>query len=356
MSKPVILVGQGCRGVEWEKLVALNAPILTSWQAIDILPSDHPMNFGRPGIYGQRCANKILSECDLLISIGCRMSIWTVGYDFKHPNLTVVDIDKQEAKYAGTFIQKDALDYINSCDSFEPNVDWIKHCQDIRVQFPWIEAAHADQDGYINSYRFMEAINRLLKPDSCIVTDVGGYACSAQQVLRVSPPQRMMSSGGLGEMGCGIPAAIGASFARNKQEVICMVGDGSAMINLQELQTIAHHQLPIKIFVFNNGGYLMIRKTQDLILEGRHYGVSADNGLSVPDFTRVASSFGIAAVDIRTWNDFHRVMPYVMGETAPVLVQVFMHPEQPIVPKLNPIKREDGTLGTPEFWNLSPVL
>lgn len=354
--KPVILIGQGCRGVAWEKLVSLNAPILTSWQAIDIIPSDHPMNFGRPGIYGQRCANKILSECDTLISIGCRMSIWTVGYDFKHPNLTVVDIDKQEAKYAGTFICKDAADFL---DGFHPLVRdnaWIDKCIEWRHTYPWVEAAHEDKDGYINSYRFMEAINRLLKPDSCIVTDVGGYACSAQQVLRLSPPQRMMSSGGLGEMGCGIPAAIGASFARNKQEVICMVGDGSAMINLQELQTIAHHQLPIKIFVFNNGGYLMIRKTQDLILEGRHYGVSSDNGLSVPDFRRVASAFGIASVGIQTWEDYRRLIPYIMGETHPVLVEVFMHPEQPIVPKLNPIKREDGTLGTPRFDQLSPVL
>ena len=100
MSKPVILVGQGCRGVPWEQLVNLNAPILTSWQAIDIVPSEHPMNFGRPGIYGQRCANRILAEAGEVLSLGCRMSIWTVGYDFHHPHLTVVDIDQKEAKYA----------------------------------------------------------------------------------------------------------------------------------------------------------------------------------------------------------------------------------------------------------------
>ncbi len=356
MSKPVILIGEGCRGVVPEKLTRLNAPILTSWQAIDIIPSDDPMNFGRPGIYGQRCANAILAECDLLVSIGCRMSIWTVGYDFKHDNLVVVDIDPKEAKYAGKFIQKDALEYINTCSPFERNDDWLQRCNDLRLRFPWVEDAHADKDGYINSYRFMQALNPLLKEDACIVTDVGGYACSAQQVLRLSARQRLMSSGGLGEMGCGIPGAIGASFARNKGEVILFVGDGSAMINLQELQTIAHHQLPIKIFVFNNGGYLMIRKSQDLLNEGRHYGVSADNGLSVPDFTRVARSFGIAALDIREWDDFYRCMPYVLGETAPVVVQVFMHPEQPIVPKLNPFRNADGTLGTPRFDQLSPLL
>jgi acetolactate synthase-1/2/3 large subunit len=356
MPKPVILIGQGCRDADVKKLSYLNVPILTSWQAIDLLDSDNNFNFGRPGIYGQRCANRILSEADEIISIGCRLSIWTVGYDFTHQNLTQVDIDEREAKSWAKFVRMDAKDYIEQMRPFKRNMEWNEACFAWRKQFPWIEKAHNDKDGYINSYRFMNEINGLLKPDAVIVTDVGGYACSAQQVLRLTPPQRILSSGGLGEMGCGIPGAIGASFSLGMKEVICFVGDGSAMINLQELQTIAHHQLPIKIFVFNNGGYLMIRKTQDLILDGRHYGVDSSSGLSVPDFRRVAAAFGIASTEIRNWDDYHRVMPYVLGETAPVLCEVFMHPDQPIVPKLNPIKREDGTLGTPNFAQLSPIL
>ncbi|HEY6020402.1 MAG TPA: thiamine pyrophosphate-dependent enzyme, partial [Candidatus Paceibacterota bacterium] len=297
-----------------------------------------------------------LAEADLVLSIGCRLSIWTVGYDFHHPNLIMVDIDPKDAKYPCKFVECNAVDYIDKASPFEFDPQWINQCNSWRNQYPWVEDSHEDKDGYINTYRFFHELNKSLKHDAVIVTDVGGYACSAQQVLRLTPPQRIMSSGGLGEMGCGIPGAIGASFANQKGEVMCFVGDGSAMINLQELQTIAHHQLPIKIFVFNNGGYLMIRKTQDTILEGRHYGVSADNGLSVPDFRRIATAFGIASVEIGSWEDYSRVMPYVLGETCPVLCEVRMHPEQPIVPKLNPIRLEDGTLGTPRFDQLSPVL
>src|ERR1700675_209984 len=185
--RPVVLIGNGCRGVDWRKIVAPNAPILTSWQAIDIVPSDHPLNFGRPGVYGQRCANRILFEAGEVLSIGCRMSVWTVGYDFKHPHIFQVEIDERERKDGAEFIHSTAAEFFEDRGPhyfrlIQSETEWISKCEGWRNEFPWIESAHSDRDGYINSYRFMQAINKELKPDSVIVVDVGGFACSAQQV------------------------------------------------------------------------------------------------------------------------------------------------------------------------------
>lgn len=368
-DRPVIIVGEGCRGANVAALLDIGAPILTSWQALDLFDSDHPLVFGRTGLYGQRCANKVLFNADFVLSIGCRLSIWTVGYGDKPfaPNarIHVVDIDETEAKKKNIslpyeFLIEDAAEFIDSIrgvslGDMDGMPAWLNQCDYWRSIYPWVESPAHDDTSYINSYRFMQRLNGLFKPDQVIVTDAGGACCSAFQVLRLRPPQRLMTSGGLGEMGCGIPAAIGASFARNKGEVICLVGDGAAMLNLQELQTIAHHQLPIKIIVFANDGYGMIKRTQEAAGYAR---VATDtrSGVSCPSFRLVAQAFQIGAVQIRTWEDFERVMPWFMGSDGPALCEVFIDPEQQFVPKLNPVRREDGTMGSPAFDTLSPLL
>lgn len=362
-SRPVFLLGHGCRaaGVDPSPLLNTGVPILTSWNGKDLVDNWHRNYYGSTGVYGQRAANRILYEADQVITVGCRAPIWTVGYSGIRPDqrLLMVDCDESETKrfahaeHIGTDIES----FVAEVSGERPSIfDWAGQCDGWRVKYPWLEAGtHNDADGFINSYGFTAALEKYLRPDEVIITDAGCCMCPAFQVLRIKPPQRLITSGGLGEMGSALPGAIGASFARNKGQVICIVGDGGFMLNIQELQTIVHHQLPIKIIVYRNEGYAMIRHSQN-VLGMKTSGVSPDTGLSFPDFVKVGEAFGIQSYNIRTWEDFEKEMPFVMMADEPSLIQYWQHPLQRAVPKLNPIRNSDGTVSNPEFWNLDPQL
>lgn len=359
-EKPVLILGHGvrCSGVDPKPLLELGVPILTSWTAKDLVDNWHFNYYGCPGAYGQRAANRILFEADTIVSLGCRLPLWVVGWQGIRPHQKVymVDIDQEETtrfpqtEHIGTSIHK-FMDDVNAA-----NVNpWQRQCDSWRTQYPWLEqGTHDDVDGYINSYHLTARLEPFLKPDQVIITDAGCNMCPAFQVLRIKPPQRLMTSGGLGEMGCALPGSIGASFARDKGEVLCIVGDGGFMLNLQELQTIRHHNLPIKIIVFRNEGYAMIQHSQKALgyLES---GVGGKD-LSFPDFVKVGESFGIHSWNVRTWDDFENIVPQFFNFQGPALIQYWQHPNQKAVPKLDPIRNADGTIGSPEFWNLSPRL
>lgn len=359
-DRPVILLGNGARGADIRSLLEIGVPVLTSWQSKDMVDNSHPMYFGSPGVYGQRIANKVLHEADMIVAIGNRMAIWNVGYEGPRPDqyVVMVDVDPYEAeKFRNAdWIKQDAISFANELRGPRPvRSEWYGMCDGWRSQYPVVESpAHDDKDGFINSYRFMDALQKHLRRDEVIVTDMGTAHICAAQVLRLKPPQRFISSGGLGEMGCGLPMAVGASFARGKGEVLCMVGDGGIMMNLQELQTIVHHELPIRIIVFRNDGYLMIKHTQDTA--GAAYSsVDTATGVSCPDFVEVARSFGIPACDVHSWEDFNREIEWFTRAKAPVLMEYHMAPNQPLVPKLNPIF-VDGKATSPRFDQMSPLL
>jgi acetolactate synthase-1/2/3 large subunit len=299
-------------------------------------------------------------ESDMIIALGNRMAIWNVGYEGPRPDQQVVMVDV-EAHEVAKFPQADHI-HMKVGEWIEGNkwgytvadkfTEWADQCLKWKNELPLVESpAHNDRNGYINSYRFMERLQQHLKPDEVIVTDMGAAHICSHQVLRLKPPQRIISSGGLGEMGCGLPMAIGASFARNKGEVLCLVGDGGIMMNLQELQTIVHHQLPIKIIVFNNGGYGMIRQTQEKASMPLS-GVNENTGVSFPNFRHVALSFGMVASEISNLVDFDRIIPNMRG---PCLVEYFMDPSQLFVPKLDAVW-VDGKPTSPRFCDMSPLL
>lgn len=373
--RPVLWLGHGIRLGGAAHLVeplldALRVPALVSWAGIDMIDSDHPRVYGRAGVYGQRCANFVLQNADLVFAIGTRLAIPQVGYALdefaRAAKLIVVDVDDDEARKhgarvtlpvvadAGAFIPA-LLDAVGSSRVAAP-ADWVGQCDAYRRRYPWVGPEHADQPPYINSYRFMEMLVRHLKADQVVVTDVGPGLVSGHQVLKLKPGQRLMTSTGLGEMGFGLPGAIGASFARERGEVMCLVGDGGMMVNLQELQTVAHYRLPIKLMIFNNDGYLMIKHTQTMLFSGRRSAVDRATGVSCPDFMALARAFGLPAYEIRTRQDFERVVPQVQAETGPVICEVFMHPEQPYVPKISYARRADGTVVPPPLEDLSPLL
>ena len=202
----------------------------------------------------------------------------------------------------------------------------------------------------------MQKLSKHFKPDQIIVTDMGTALLSGHQVLSMKKGQRLMTSTGLGEMGYGLPGAIGASFATDKGDVNCLNCDGGMMLNLQELQTVVHHQLPIKLFIFSNDGYLMIKHTQKALFSGRYSGTDKKSGVSCPNFTALATAFGIRAFTIKTWLDFESVIPEMLAYKGPVICEVFTHPEQLFVPKLSFALQNDGAIVSPPLEDLSPLL
>jgi acetolactate synthase-1/2/3 large subunit len=374
-KRPVLWLGNGIRlagaADRVKTLISrLGIPTLVSWAGIDMVDSDNPLVYGRAGVYGQRCANFVLQNSDLVLAIGTRLAIPQVGYVIdelaRDAELVVVDVDESEAKKlgprvvlpivadAGVFISG-LLDALGS-ESLKAPGAWTAQCETYRKRYPWIGPEHTDQAPFINSYLFMEKLVGHFKPDQVIVTDMGTALLSGHQVIKTRDGQRLMTSTGLGEMGYGLPAAIGASFARDRGEVMCLNCDGGMMMNLQELQTVTHHKLPIKLFIFNNDGYLMIKHTQKNLYAGRSVGVDRTSGVSCPDFSKLAKAFDFPAYQIRTWEDFDRVLPLVQAETGPVICEVFMHPMQYFVPKLSLAVRSDGSIVSPPLEDLSPLL
>jgi len=374
-QRPVLWLGNGIRlaGAEKKVELLLNAtgiPALVSWAGIDMIDSDHPLVFGRAGVYGQRSANFVLQNSDYVLAIGTRLAIPQIGYDLSElaraAIIDVVDIDSDEVKKhqprtreaivcdAGLFI--DALLDSVSKSAIPSKADWLTQCNHYRDEFPWVSSEHDDQHGYINSYRFMQRLNGFFKPDQVVVTDMGTALLSGHQVLKIHPGQRLMTSTGLGEMGFGLPAAIGASFASNRGEVMCLNCDGGMMLNLQELQTIVHHQLPIKIFVFNNDGYLMIKHTQNALFKAGYVGTDKASGVSCPDFTKIGAAFDLPTFQINNWEECDSVLKQVQDAKGPLICEVFMHSEQLFSPKLSLVVKEDGSLVSPPLEDLSPLL
>lgn len=373
--RPVLWLGHGIRLAGAVDRIAplleqVQVPALVSWAGIDMVDSGHPRVFGRAGVYGQRAANFILQNSDYILAIGTRLAVPQVGYDLtelaRTAQIDVVDIDPTEtAKLcarirqsvvcdAGRFM--DALLEATRLEGVSVQVEWLSKCKAYAAQFPWVGEEHADRGGFMNSYRFVERLNRFFKSDQKVVTDMGTALLCGHQVLRLAEGQRLITSTGLGEMGYGLPGALGISFATDRGEVMCLNCDGGMMMNLQELQTVVHHKLPIKLFIFNNDGYLMIKHTQNSLFKSGYVGTNEASGVSCPDFSKIAAAFGIPAYQIRTWEECDDTLRAVQDASGPVICEVFMHPEQLFSPKLSLAVKPDGTLVSPPLEDLSPLL
>lgn len=374
-KKPLLWLGHGIRlagaqGLVDSLLDHLGIPAIVSWAGKDL--SDHPLIFGSAGVYGGRAANHIVQQADFILAIGTRLAIPQTGYDIDKfaPNAQIVsvDIDPDEAykhtsngaKVANRFkgLVMDAGDFMRKLLA-EPfaghgkfaHMRWTNECEELKALYPIIEECHADPPDFISPYMFLKRLEKHLKPDAVIVTDSGGALLCSHQVMSLKPPQRLITTTGLGEMGFGLPGAIGASFARNRGEVICLNTDGGMMLNLQELQTIAHHKLPIKIIVFSNDGYGMIRHSQSA-LGLTKTGSDREGGVSCPDFYNIADAFGIEAWHLPNRSMLRdEVLDAFFSTEGPALLEVSCSPDQQYLPK---IKGSPGH--SPALDELSPVL
>jgi acetolactate synthase-1/2/3 large subunit len=347
-------------------------PTLLSWSGKDMLTSNNPLNFGSAGVYGNRHSNFILQNCDLVISIGNRMAIPMIGYEHselaREAKFIQVDIDRGELNKLKDIVDfpilQDANKFINFLINSRNKIklnqknikNWISRSDKYKKDYPTLETVHNDKAGYINSYRFVDKLCNFLSEEDIITTDTGTALLSGHQAFKIKKNQRLITSTGLGEMGCGLPYSIGASFANKKKNIINLNCDGGIMLNLQELQTIVHHKLPIKIFIFNNDGYLMIKHTQKSLFKGRYVGTDKESGISCPDFSKIARAFNIKYYSIKSWKDFDKIIPNIKKIKGPFICDVFMDPEQNFYPKLGLTLAADNKIVSPPLEDISPLL
>jgi acetolactate synthase-1/2/3 large subunit len=359
-SKPVILGGHGVKLSNSEDLfkkfvTAHNIPTLLTWSAVDLLDTGNPNNFGRPGIQGQRAANFITQNSDLLIVFGSRLSLLQTGYSRKdfapHAHIIHIDIDPSETKkFNGKNINADVAIVLEKLllRSQEINLQvdgWRNYCISVRDRYPSVMPEHLSDP--TNSYTFMDWFSKKV-PDNCtIVTDMGTALLSGFYGFNIKPNQRMFTSLGLGEMGYGIAAAVGAGFAG--KPVLCLNCDGGMMMNLQELQTIKTQNLPVKIVIFNNDGYLMIKHTQNLLFGGTKTCVDKKTGVELPDYKKVATAFDYEYYTVDSVDSF-------LASSNQAILEVFMSPNQEFIPKVRGIRNSDNTIQSGLLEEMSPLL
>lgn len=367
-KRPLILGGMGIKlsGAKDKFKQLINAtqiPTTLSWSGIDLLPTNHPSNYGRFGLYGQRAANFIAQNADLIVVLGSRLALPQVGYDFSQfargAKIVVVDIDELELnKYEKTIKYNHNVNIVldkllENISKIKPNIsEWKNKCDYYRNEYPIINDDYKD-DKYVNSYSFVNTLTQQLSDDEIIVTDMGTGLLSGHQAGHLKENQTMFTSQGLGEMGVGLPYAIGAAFAEPNKLITCLNCDGGIMMNLQELQTIVQHNLPVKIFIFNNDGYLMIKHTQKLFFNGRYNSVDSSTGVLLPEFERIAYGFKIPYARIDKIEDLDKIDLEYKG---PIIIEVFMDPEQNFIPKVKGVILEDESIFAPPLEEMSPLL
>lgn len=374
-NSPLIYFGNGIRNTRSielaKKLVRdLRIPYLVSWSAIDIFPESDELNVGRVGIYGDRHANILLQKSDLLVAIGTRLAIPQVGYDKsdfgRKAKKWVVEIDATEcAKFEDldwNILNCDAgqvMEHLTAKLSLPLDIAiWRADCISMKKTFPRIEQLGpppVDESQQIHSGEVLNHLNSVLQPDALVVTDVGAALLNGHYLYEQAGERRFFTSQGLGEMGFGLPAAIGAHFADPTKQLVCLNTDGAIMFNLQELQVVAEHQIAMKLFIFNNAGYSMIRISQENLFEGRLAGSTVESGVSFPSFEDVAKTFGFKHAKIRNKDDL-KLIDSALTSPLPELIEVIMDPEQKYFPRLATNKLPDGTLVSPPIEDLDPKI
>ena len=372
-KRPAIIVGSGVHNAHCEELLlrvaeSLNIPVLTSISGIDLIPSDHPLFFGRPGILGERPANLVMQNSDLFIVLGTRMGIRICGYAYetvaRAAKKVMVDIDPNELEKP-TFrpdvkICADAGDFLRALTaalpSLPPQEEWLAYCRRMREKYPVILPEHRARTDYVSSYVLPEAIMRHAPDPLTVVTSNGIAYTSTFQAIPIRKGMRMFSNEACASMGYGLPAAIGAAFADLRRTIVCFEGDGSIQMNIQELQTLLNYNLPVKLFVYNNGGYLSIKTTQRAFFGGRFMGSEAGSGVILPSFEKLAAAYGLPYFRLSNNQELDEKLPGIFATVGPALVEVVLDPFEVLGPKAASKKLPDGTMVSAPLEDMAPFL
>lgn len=374
-KRPVLNVGNGIHiadCVELMRKVAakLNIPVAVAFDSTDLMPTADPLYVGQPGLLGDRPGNWAIQNADLVLSVGCRLGCRQVGYNVhswaREAFVIMVDIDKYELQKPSIHvempIQADAKDFLEQLDlaleqPLEPHQEWLEICQDWKKRYPVVTEKHYSKEGPANAYCFLNEVSRRAAEDQLIVL-ANGTVEACLHAIYIKKHTRLICNSGAASMGYDLPAAIGGCFANDKKPTICLSGDGSIQMNLQELQTIVFHKLPIKIFVVNNQGYHSMRQTEgNLFPEYTKVGVGPESGdLSFPEMKKIAAAYGIPYFSASNNQEIPEAVDKVLAMEGYAMCEIFVDTNQKFEPKSATKRLEDGTLVSPPLEDLAPFL
>lgn len=372
-KRPVFLVGQGvslagARDIFYKYINSVRIPVITARLGIDLIESDSDLYVGRPGNYGERSANFAIQNADVIISVGCRMASSLVGHnprDFgRNAYIFAVDIDQKELDKPGAKIdykaQLDCKQFFCKMDekfsdyilpSYE---DWIKVCNEWKEKYPVVQPEYKNEKP-VNSYYFIDKLSIFADEKTTILVDTGSCFHVACQTWKLKKGQSYLTTGGLSSMGYWV-AGIGACMANNRRNTVVITGDGSLQMNIQEFATIKHNNLPIKVFILNNNGYLLIRHTQHNFMDDRFVGEGPESGVECPDSMKIANAYGIKGIRISSVDEVEEKIKETLEYDGPVICEVMTPEWQLLVPRISSEKLPDGRLVSRNYEDMFPFL
>ncbi len=375
-ERPVIYAGNGIRIAdaypEFARLMeVLQIPVVTAWNSIDLMATEDPRYAGRGGTMGDRAGNFAVQNSDFLLSLACRLNLYQSGYDVKTwaraAYTVVVDIDPYELKKPTIRVDrpvccdvkqlmKRLADKWTKSNATTNCEQWKQQCRIWKEKYPVAQPQHYQQE-QANVYAFTDTLSRSLPEGEVTVVANGSASVVGSQTWYVKQNSRFLMNDDLSSMGYELPAAIGACVANDRKEIVCLAGDGSIQMNLQELQTILTNHLPIKIFVINNDGYQQIRLTQTKMFHANYVGLGPDSGdLSFPSFEKLAAAYGYPYYKCMKNGEITTVVADVMREPGAVICEVFVDKEQAYEPKSSAKLLPDGRIVSPPLEDLAPFL
>lgn len=375
-KRPVINAGNGIRisgGYEefCQMVDKLNVPVVTGWNSIDLIADEHPLYVGRGGIMGDRAGNFAIQNSDLVLSLGSRLSIRQVGYNYKtwarEAYTIVVDVDGEELKKPTIHVDmpvcadvRDVMQMINEKlgdTKLDTDTFWLNKCDHWKKTYPVVLPKHYEQKGLVNVYAFIKEVSRVL-PENYVTVVGNGSACVVgSHGYEIKKGQRFIINSAIASMGYDLPAAIGACVAEGCRELVCLSGDGSIQMNLQELQTIQTNKLPIKIFVINNNGYHSIRQTQTNFFGEPFVGIGPQShDLEFPDMKKIAYAYDYPFFRCESNDTLEETIRQVFATEGAVICEIMVSTDQNFEPKSSTKRLEDGTLVSPPLEDLAPFL
>ena len=378
-KRPVFHAGYGIRlsgAYDVFRQVAdkLNIPVVTYWNAIDLIEDDHDLYCGRAGNMGDRAGNFAIQNADLILAIGTRISIRQVGYNWKtwarEAEVIMVDVDEAELKKPTLHVEMpvwaDAKDFLQKMNGLLADSEkvhetdfWNEACLKWKKNYPVVLPRQWEENGSTaNVYAFVRHMSSQLPEGTLTAVSNGACCVVGHQAYVIKKGTRFANNSAVASMGYGLPAAIGTCIGGNRQTTICLEGDGSIMMNLQELQTIITNKLPIKIFLINNNGYHSIRITQTNLFSNHcKIGIGPEsNDLSFPEFKKLAEAFGYPYYSASSNAEMKKVVDEVLNTDGPVFCEIFTDTVQVWEPKSSTKRLEDGTLVSPPLEDLAPFL
>ena len=373
-NRPMFHIGHGVKISKGQKYIRkivdkYKIPFALTWNASDLIESNHPSYVGKPGAFAERGSNFIIQNCNLYISVGTRLPFMVTGYNSKDfarkAKKVMVDIDENEVKNSkgelyekvncdATYFLKILLKYLPT--KIKLSKSWLEYCKNIRKKYPIVLEKFKSQKKFVNSYYFIDLLSDILNSRDIIITDMGLSFVGTHPAFKVKKGQKLYTNSGHAPMGWGLPAAVGACYACKKRRIICLVGEGGLQMNIQELATIMHNKLPIKIFIYNNGGYLTIKQTQQLGFGSRIMGSNSNSGISFPDYRKIAQSHKIKYMKIVNNKNLKKKINKILIGNKPMICELMLDHNQEQMPKAINRRMPGGKSVATKYEDMYPFL